>query len=95
MMKKVSLLGLCAALVLLLTLLSGGEAMAQILLGTTDNDTILGTNDPDHIDGFIGNDTLKGRAANDTYHFDNGFGTDRVIETATVGTQELPGARIP
>lgn len=77
----------------LAVLLAAGVALAEIRGGTNNGETIVGTNAADQITGQGGNDTLKGLAANDTYHFDDGFGTDTVTETASVkvGKKKRPG----
>ena len=50
------------------------------LVGTAGVDTITGTNAQDRITGGAGSDRLEGASGNDTYFFDQGWGSDRILD---------------
>ena len=53
-----------------------GIALADIIRGTSDNDTLEGGSGQDTIDGSDGDDTLRGAGGNDI--IDGGFGNDTI-----------------
>lgn len=56
---------------------------------TTGNDTVVGFAFADTLDGGAGNDTLQGLDGGDTYIFNQGYGTDTVIESVSLVTRDL------
>ena len=92
-MRKTGRSVLLLAVVVAALVLSSTAAFAALRMGTDNAETLTGTHSADVINGMGGSDTLKGLAGNDTYHFDDGFGADRLEELATykVGTKKLAG----
>ncbi|HGM7342700.1 TPA: calcium-binding protein, partial [Stenotrophomonas maltophilia] len=80
--------------------LRGGEGNDKIL-GEGGNDTLYGDAGNDDLDGGAGNDvliggggndTLRGGAGSDTYHFDLGWGSDKIVANDT-GTGRVEAIR--
>jgi len=61
--------------------LDGGAGTDQ-LSGDEGNDVLLGGAGDDDLTGGSGNDQLVGGAGNDSYHFESGFGIDRILQVA-------------
>jgi Ca2+-binding RTX toxin-like protein len=58
-------------------LFAGQEALAEVLTGTSGNDTLLGTDEEDYIKGRGGDDYLNGGGGDDT--IEGGSGNDEII----------------
>lgn len=65
----------------------GGDAGHDMLHGNEGNDTLTGGVGNDILTGGEGNDLLVGGVGDDRYHFERGFGTDRIV----IGDDEAPG----
>jgi len=63
--------------------LPGGIMM--VLNGDEGDDTLAGSGGDDTLNGGGGDDLLVGGGGNDSYFFGNGWGTDRIIESAGQG----------
>jgi Ca2+-binding RTX toxin-like protein len=63
-----------------------GNAM---LVGGSGSDTITGGTGNDTIVGGAGSDSLAGGAGNDVYVFGDGWGVDRISESAKAGTDAI------
>ncbi|MFA6232496.1 MAG: putative Ig domain-containing protein [Rhodanobacter sp.] len=59
-----------------------GGAGDDELLGDDGNDSLSGGEGDDQLTGGVGDDQLAGGTGNDTYHFERGFGTDRIFQLA-------------
>lgn len=62
--------------------LSTTVALAAVKIGTNGDDVLTGTESADQLNGKGGNDRLRGLGGNDAYYFANGFGVDRLIDSA-------------
>lgn len=58
---------------------------ADLLQGTTGNDSLIGDSLENYIDGLGGNDTAVGEGGNDTFVFNSGYGQLEVDETYSTG----------
>jgi RTX calcium-binding nonapeptide repeat (4 copies) len=58
-------------------LLTGQEALAEVLIGTDSEDTLVGTDGNDRLDGRAGNDRLDGLGGDDT--IEGGDGNDEIF----------------
>ncbi len=67
-----------------------GTAVADNLVGKSNNDTLSGLGGDDQLDGGLGADLLKGGTGNDTYHVDNGG--DSVVENGNEGIDTVLAA---
>lgn len=72
---------------------SSAVALAAVLVGTDNAETITGGRYADLITGKGGDDTTHGQAGNDTYFYADGHGSDTVREAKTykVGKSTLSG----
>jgi Ca2+-binding RTX toxin-like protein len=57
-----------------------GNALDNVITGTTGNNTLTGNAGNDTLDGKAGNDVLVGGVGNDTYVLGRGYGNDSVRE---------------
>ena len=80
-----------------------GGAGDDTLLGGSGDDTLVGGDDADSLRGGIGNDTLiggpgndilNGGAGDDTYIFEDGWGTDDIVEAENGGTDTVDFSRV-
>lgn len=62
-------------------LVDGGAGNDE-LSGDDGNDVLSGGDGDDQLTGGVGDDQLAGGTGNDTYHFERGFGTDRIYQLA-------------
>jgi Ca2+-binding RTX toxin-like protein len=60
--------------------IAGATAELNTLIGGDGVDTLFGSPGQDLLDGGAGNDLLYGRSNNDTYRFDDGYGTDQLVD---------------
>src|SRR5829696_8583782 len=58
-------------------LLTGQEALAEVLIGTDSEDTLVGTEGADRLDGRAGDDRLDGLGGDDT--IEGGGGNDEIF----------------
>jgi len=59
------------------------EIQDRLLQSTSGDDTLIGFETNDVLDGGAGNDILAGKDGSDTYHFDVGYGQDRIQESVS------------
>jgi Ca2+-binding RTX toxin-like protein len=64
------------------------EALAEVLTGTSGNDTLLGTDEEDYFKGRGGDDFLNGSGGND---YLNGGGGEDIIEGGGGNDEIIPG----
>ncbi|MDP1734100.1 MAG: calcium-binding protein, partial [Sulfuritalea sp.] len=66
-----------------------GNALDNVITGTTGNNTLTGNAGSDTLDGRAGTDVLVGGSGNDTYVLGRGYGSDTVRENdATAGNTD-------
>jgi Ca2+-binding RTX toxin-like protein len=66
-----------------------GNALDNVITGTTGNNTLTGNAGNDTLDGKAGNDILAGGVGNDTYVFGAGYGRDTIRENdSTTGNSD-------
>ncbi len=66
-----------------------GDAGNDILYGGDGTDRIYGGNENDTLYGGAGNDYLYGDAGSDTYIFEDGFGSDYIIDVTKITAPQL------
>ena len=86
---------LAAAAIVAALVAGGGSGLAATRVGTDAGETLAGTANADRLTGKGGDDVLKGLAGDDVYHFEDGFGRDRLEEKARykVRGRRLPGGK--
>ncbi|CAK0760405.1 serralysin [uncultured Gammaproteobacteria bacterium] len=63
------------------TVLNWDQIEAQVMRGTSGDDTLVDLSGVNLLDGGAGNDLLQGQGGNDTYVFGRGYGHDLIIDT--------------
>jgi Ca2+-binding RTX toxin-like protein len=67
-----------------------GNALDNVIAGTSGNNTLTGNAGNDTLDGNAGTDILIGGTGSDTYLFGAGYGSDTIRENdATAGNADL------
>jgi hypothetical protein len=77
-------------------LLAGHQALAEVLTGTSGDDTLLGTDEDDRLDGRGGDDEIEGGSGNDEIfpgegddEVDAGAGNDLIYARDTGGVDYI------
>lgn len=74
--------------------MEGNANLNDYFSGAGDNDTLIGIDGNDTLEGGAGDDRLEGGADVDTYMFNDGEGSDRIIDTDKDGILILDGVQV-